>query len=361
MATGTLTAPPKTIAEYVRAICESEPAIALEIVLAETDRQKHALQRVQEELRLRLDKANSLAEVEMDASGRFVAKSLASLMAIGAMYAESGMVPKHYAGKPGACAIAEQMARRCGVDTFLFMQNTYEIGNKIGMEAKLAIALLNSSGRIKGRIQWKLEGAGESRKCTASVIDAATGETISETVTWAMVEAEGWASKSGSKWKTMPEVMFKYRSAAFLVNIHYPDVKMGMYTVEELEDSIVDSRFDDPSPRTLDALTERLESRSTVDAKALDEVANHAASTQAGETAKPDLMPGETAGGELPNAFAGLQEKLDAAETLSDVNDIQGDVVEKYSLNAEEGVRLNTLCDAARQRIRDSRGSKSNK
>ena len=61
-------------------------------------------------------------------------------------------------------------------------------------------------------------------------------------VDWKMVKAERWDNKDGSKWKTMPELMFHYRSAAFLVRARYPGVLMGMNTDDELADRTIDAR-----------------------------------------------------------------------------------------------------------------------
>jgi hypothetical protein len=51
-----------------------------------------------------------------------------------------------------------------------------------------------------------------------------------------MVKAENWLDKAGSKWKTMPEQMFKYRCAAFFARTYCPEVLNGLQTVEELRD-----------------------------------------------------------------------------------------------------------------------------
>lgn len=51
-----------------------------------------------------------------------------------------------------------------------------------------------------------------------------------------MAEAEGWLGKSGSKWKTMPELMLMYRAAAFFGRLYAPEILNGMHTVEELPD-----------------------------------------------------------------------------------------------------------------------------
>ncbi len=51
-----------------------------------------------------------------------------------------------------------------------------------------------------------------------------------------MAEAEGWSKKSGSKWKTMPELMLSYRAATFFGRMYCPDLLMGMQTQDELQD-----------------------------------------------------------------------------------------------------------------------------
>jgi hypothetical protein len=51
-----------------------------------------------------------------------------------------------------------------------------------------------------------------------------------------MVQAEGWASKNGSKWKTMPDQMFVCRAAAFWQRAYAPELGMGLQTAEEVGD-----------------------------------------------------------------------------------------------------------------------------
>jgi hypothetical protein len=51
-----------------------------------------------------------------------------------------------------------------------------------------------------------------------------------------MANAEGWTSKNGSKWKTMPEVMLRYRAASFFSRMNCPEISMGIYTSDEIID-----------------------------------------------------------------------------------------------------------------------------
>ena len=159
---------------------------------------------------------------------------LEHLWRVSRYFANSDMVPTQFRGNPYNCMIALQMARRLNVDEMMFMQNTYVVHGRPGMEAKLVIALINSRGPFKGPVQWRFEGEGPTRSCTAYATHAQTDELCEATVDWKMVEAEGWSKKDGSKWKTIPDLMFRYRSASFLANLYCPEVKMGMMTVDEI-------------------------------------------------------------------------------------------------------------------------------
>lgn len=45
--------------------------------------------------------------------------------------------------------------------------------------------------------------------------------------------------KDGSKWKTMPDLMLRYRAATLFARTYAPELTMGMHTVEEEQDIIV--------------------------------------------------------------------------------------------------------------------------
>jgi hypothetical protein len=53
-------------------------------------------------------------------------------------------------------------------------------------------------------------------------------------VTMDIAKAEGWVSKNGSKWKTMPQLMLRYRAASFFSSLNCPEVTMGLYTSDEI-------------------------------------------------------------------------------------------------------------------------------
>ena len=55
-------------------------------------------------------------------------------------------------------------------------------------------------------------------------------------VSLSMAIKEGWFTKAGSKWQTMPQVMLMYRSAKFFSNVHAPDLTLGLPTADEIQD-----------------------------------------------------------------------------------------------------------------------------
>jgi len=157
--------------------------------------------------------------------------------------ADCSLVPAHFRGKPGDCFILADLCCRNGWPLLPTLQSTYVVHGKPGFEGKFVAALLDGSGKIVGPIDYEFEGDGDDYGCRAVVHDRALNKTVKgPKVDWKMVKAEGWNKNKGtevSKWNTMPDVMFHYRAAAFLVRTRYPAVLMGMNTADELEDSVV--------------------------------------------------------------------------------------------------------------------------
>jgi hypothetical protein len=146
----------------------------------------------------------------------------------------SDLVPDTYKGNIANCLVALEAAQRIGASPLMVMQNMHIIHGRPSWSSQFIIAAINSCGRF-GALKFRM-GTGE---CTAYATDKDSGEVIEgPKVTLAMAQAEGWATKSGSKWKTMPELMLRYRAAAFFGRLYAPDVLMGMYAEEEVRDMI---------------------------------------------------------------------------------------------------------------------------
>lgn len=168
-------------------------------------------------------------------------------------FSKSDLVPKQYQGNLPNCMIALDMAQRIGANPLMVMQNLYVVHGTPGWSSKFLIATVNTCGRYSSmRYEWKGEPGKPDYGCRAWTIEKSTGERLDGIwVTWKMVNDEGWATKNGSKWKTMPDQMFIYRAAAFWQRAYAPDLGMGLQTAEELQD-VIDAKRDTDGSYTVD-------------------------------------------------------------------------------------------------------------
>ena len=159
------------------------------------------------------------------------------------------------------CMIALDMSQRMNANPLMIMQNLHIIEGRPSWSSQFIIAAINNCGKfspLRFDLQWldeidatystfewedrkKVEKKHKVRiknaRCVAWAIEKATGERLeSAPVTMEMAVNEGWFGKNGSKWKSMPDLMMRYRSAAFFGRIYAPELLMGLPTAEEMHD-----------------------------------------------------------------------------------------------------------------------------
>lgn len=162
------------------------------------------------------------------------------------------------------CMIALDMAQRMNANPLMIMQNLYPIEGKPSWSSQFIIAAINNCGRfspLRFDLEWleemdatystfewvnrqKVEKKHTIRvknaRCVAWALEKATGQRVeSAPVTMEMAVNEGWYGKNGSKWRSMPDLMLRYRSAAFFGRIYAPELLMGLPTAEEVQDVFV--------------------------------------------------------------------------------------------------------------------------
>ena len=130
--------------------------------------------------------------------------------------AKSDMIPQTYKGKPENCIIALELSNRLKLSPFLVMQNMYIVQGRPSWSSSFIISCINGSGRFTGPLKFEMDA--QRTKCRAYATEKASGEKlVGPLITMEMAQHEGWLGKNGSKWKTMPELMLRYRAAAFFV------------------------------------------------------------------------------------------------------------------------------------------------
>ena len=209
------------------------------------------------------------------------ADGFALLQRMANMFVGSTLVPKQFQGQNnfGNCVIALNMAQRLNADPLMVMQNLYVVHGTPSWSSKFMIAMFNQCGRYES-IHY--EETGKKGTDTQGIIawakEKSTGEILKgPEVTIGIAKKERWFDKDGSKWKTMPEQMLRYRAAAWFIRTTAPELSMGLQTVDEVKDTI------DVTPHTVmqeplaeeirrnantEELTAQIEQPQTIDAAA---------------------------------------------------------------------------------------------
>ena len=152
--------------------------------------------------------------------------------------AKASLVPQSYQGKPMDCLIAIDIANRMGVSPMVVMQNLWVVRGVPSWSGQACMGIIKSCNRYKDvKYVYTGEKGKDTWGCYVSAKDESSGEEIhGAEVTLDMAKKEGWYEKSGSKWKTMPELMLSYRAAAFFARQYCPNELMGFKVEGEVED-----------------------------------------------------------------------------------------------------------------------------
>ena len=152
--------------------------------------------------------------------------------------ASSTLIPTQFQGQQGFanCLVALEIANRMNISPFLAMQHLHVIHGRPSWSSSFIIAMVNGSGRFSP-LRFEMSGEGDSLACYAVATDVKSEQELKgPTITMAMAKKEGWSTKTGSKWQTMPELMIRYRAAAFWGRLYASDLLLGIQSQEEVVD-----------------------------------------------------------------------------------------------------------------------------
>ncbi|WP_127075977.1 hypothetical protein [Rhodomicrobium lacus] len=179
----------------------------------------------------------------------------------------SNLVPESYRGENmGNALIALDIANRMRIPPLMVMQNLHVIEGRPSWASNFIIAALNACG-LFSPIRFRVTDLGERDATTyewtgpkgarervaknvkihdkefiAYAVERGTGEVLEgPPVTLSMAVSEGWYYRSGSKWPSMPDLMGRYRAAAFFGRLYAPHVLNGMPAVDEVQDTAFDT------------------------------------------------------------------------------------------------------------------------
>ncbi|MGX9249688.1 RecT family recombinase [Pantoea ananatis] len=179
-------------------------------------------------------------------------------------------VPSHLAGKPADCLAVAMQAAQWGMNPFAVAQKTHVISGTLGYEAQLVNAVITTMSPTKDRINYEWFGPWEG------VIGKFVEKTSQKgnkyiAPDWTLKDEQGcgvrvWATMKGEDnprvlelmlsqaqvrnstlWASDPKQQLAYLAVKRWSRLHCPDVIMGVYTPDELEEKVHTERDITPS------------------------------------------------------------------------------------------------------------------
>lgn len=153
------------------------------------------------------------------------------------IFTNSSLVPKDFQRNQANCIIALDIAARLNLSPMMVFQQLYIVNGKPSWSSAFMISMFNERAKAFDRLEYCYSGQKNTpgRTCWCRAKLKSTGEYVEgPPVSLAMAKTEKW----GSKWDSMPELMLKYRAAAFFIRTNCPEILFGLYSAEESQDIV---------------------------------------------------------------------------------------------------------------------------
>lgn len=152
------------------------------------------------------------------------------LQRVAKLMSSASLAPAHLRGegKIGDCFLVAAQAFRWRMDPFSVAQHTYVLSGKLGYEGKLIAAVVNSSGRLQGSLDYRYSGVGDQRTVRVS------GKLLSDTAAREITGSVGGWKTSNEQWKKNPDQMLAYRGAREWARRYMPEAVLGIQAEDDL-------------------------------------------------------------------------------------------------------------------------------
>ncbi|HDW3536636.1 TPA: recombinase RecT [Escherichia coli] len=151
-------------------------------------------------------------------------------------------VPQHLAGKPADCLAVTMQAAQWGMNPFAVAQKTHVVNGTLGYEAQLVNAVVSSSNLLTSRLNYRWDGdwskvngkTDKSPSLTVTVSAVIKGEAEPRELTISMAQA---GVRNSPLWEQDPRQQLAYLCVKRWARLHAPDVLLGVYTPDELQET----------------------------------------------------------------------------------------------------------------------------
>lgn len=150
---------------------------------------------------------------------------------------KSNLLPQAYQSNPSSCLIAIDIANRLNISPMFVMQNSQIVKGNFTWKGSACKAMIDACGKYQSTRYVEVGEKGiDTYGIYLEAIDLDGNIVKGVTVTIGMAKAEGWYQKDGSKWRSLSDLMLRYRAAAFFFRTECASIAMGFLTKEEIED-----------------------------------------------------------------------------------------------------------------------------
>ncbi|MDW6094022.1 RecT family recombinase [Vibrio rhizosphaerae] len=181
-------------------------------------------------------------------------------------------VPTHLAGNNGDCLAVCMQAMQWGMNPFSVAQKTHLVQGNLGYEGQLVNAVVTSMAPTKGRLEFEFFGPWEKVIGKFKMETSPKGNKYAKT-NWSDADEEGvgvrvfatlqgedsprsidillkqcWPRNS-TQWATDPQQQITYVAVKKWARRYCPDVILGVYTPDELEQGDVQREPKDITPQ----------------------------------------------------------------------------------------------------------------
>ncbi|EDQ7168491.1 recombinase RecT [Salmonella enterica subsp. enterica serovar Ohio] len=151
-------------------------------------------------------------------------------------------VPQHLAGKPADCLAVTMQAAQWGMNPYAVAQATHLVNGTLGYEAKLVNAVVSSSSLLASRLNYRWDGdwskvngkTDKSPNLTVTVWATLKGELEPRELTISMAQS---GVRNSPLWEQDPRQQLAYLCVKRWARLHAPDVLLGVYTPDELQET----------------------------------------------------------------------------------------------------------------------------
>jgi hypothetical protein len=139
-------------------------------------------------------------------------------------------VPVHLHGNVPDCMAVAMQSAQWGMNPFVVAQKTHIVSGRMGYEAQLVNAVVQSSGAIRGAFRYEFEGTGSAMACRVGAVLAGEQE-----VTWGeWLKSSDVQTKNSPLWKVNPRQQMGYLQVKNWARLYCPGAILGVYTPDEL-------------------------------------------------------------------------------------------------------------------------------